>query len=297
MLDQSSPKLQKIGERAKGLLEKGQVDAYVNLIDSEGVKLAGLLCLFASAEKPQAEKSLTFLALGDPQIARARFEKYSGLANARIEENVQLANQFETRASEIIGQIADASSPGEDSPGDAGSAMQSLIEQWSAASAALNQPHAIGVAFGPAGTRLGGGATKGAMETELTRLNQTAIRSMVLLIEAVTLVRFADLPADASTIQAFGTTPDLGNRNHAPMRATCWPLDIQPTWAQHRYFVVKLEVFVGPLSQLTVDSVNRGQLLRNRGTIGTMVLQSLRPVVGGGFGEVGCFGVFLDVST
>jgi len=62
---------------------------------------------------------------------------------------------------------------------------------------------------------------------------------------------FADLPADASTIQAFRHgPPDLGQTgNHCPGLA-CHVLafDIQPTWAQTRYFVVKLEVFVGPLS-------------------------------------------------
>lgn len=51
------------------------------------------------------------------------------------------------------------------------------------------------------------------------------------------LVRFAALPDVASVIQPLGTLPKLGDYRNPPLKAACWRLDVQPMWAQNRYFV------------------------------------------------------------
>ncbi|EMI45693.1 hypothetical protein [Rhodopirellula sp. SWK7] len=53
------------------------------------------------------------------------------------------------------------------------------------------------------------------------------------------LVRFAALPDSAGAIAPLGTVPSLGDHKRPPLQAACWRLDIQPLWAQHRYFVAK----------------------------------------------------------
>ncbi|MCM2371519.1 hypothetical protein [Aporhodopirellula aestuarii] len=53
------------------------------------------------------------------------------------------------------------------------------------------------------------------------------------------LVRFAALPNSASMVVPLGTIPSLGDDRRPPLKAACWRLDIQPHWAQHRYFVAK----------------------------------------------------------
>ena len=51
------------------------------------------------------------------------------------------------------------------------------------------------------------------------------------------ITRFITLPDVAYALAPFGTTPTLPD-NVSPLQQTCWRLDINPVWAQHKYFTV-----------------------------------------------------------
>ena len=51
------------------------------------------------------------------------------------------------------------------------------------------------------------------------------------------ITRFIALPDVAYALAPFGTTLTL-SENVSPLQQTCWRLDINPVWAQHKYFTV-----------------------------------------------------------
>ena len=53
------------------------------------------------------------------------------------------------------------------------------------------------------------------------------------------LVRFAALPAKAYLLTPLESFPPLYDDRHLPHDAICWRLDIQQTWAHHKYFTAQ----------------------------------------------------------
>lgn len=190
-LDKSLPKLQKLAERAKGLLSQGKIEAFATLVEGEGQRLAASLSLFAPKRKPAAQKYLDYFSSGDAEIARFQSQKYANQAGEVLAENIALVDQFEGTAAGVVDQVRQsgtfASFDGQS--GDAAAAMVYLVDQWSGASAALMRAHSIRVAFNSGRANFSdsgavGGFAESGLEPRMDALEEVAIQSVVSLIEA-----------------------------------------------------------------------------------------------------------------
>ncbi len=191
LLDKSIPKLQKVADRARGLLSQGQVEPFLKLVEAEGVELAAYLSVFAPTEKPTALQFLTYFSSGEVEIAKFRFQQYLPLAREVVDRHLAVVDQFEADMIVVIDQIKQTGSFTSDDgkSGDATVAMSYLIDRWNAASAALLSAHAVTIAFDARRANLdgsgssAGGVAESGLEPRIGTLTDTAIQSIVLLID------------------------------------------------------------------------------------------------------------------
>ncbi len=192
-LERSIPKLQKIADRATGMLAAGQVDSYVSLVEGEGRRLAAQLAIFAPSDHPPGLDYLALFASGDDRVSRIRFEEYSKLGRLSMEANLDQAEVFVSQATMVVEQIEQSGkfTAGTGEHGDAAVAIQYLLDAWAEASAALLRAHALAVCYDPQYYSLssGGFSDAGAvpaidLEPKMIELNESAMRAIVSLIEA-----------------------------------------------------------------------------------------------------------------
>ncbi|MBB3204283.1 hypothetical protein FHS27_000047 [Rhodopirellula rubra] len=194
LLDKAIPKLRKIAERASGMLSDGQVEPFVNLVESEGQRLAAELSLFAPAEKPAAQEFLNFISSGEAEVAKSRFAEYAAQSREVLDANLKRVDQFEGDSAAVIEQVRQTGrySSADGESGNVPAAMRHIVDRWGIASAALMRAHAISIAFDARRVDFGGRGdvagviVESSLEPRMTVLTETAIRSIVLLIDAAT---------------------------------------------------------------------------------------------------------------
>ena len=54
------------------------------------------------------------------------------------------------------------------------------------------------------------------------------------------VTRFISMPDLAAPLVALGSLPVL-DKQLQPLQQTCWPLDLKPMWAHHRYLTVRMK--------------------------------------------------------